>query len=124
MLYMNKIFSTIFRRYGITVQIPYYDHNLVDFVLSQPIHTVPIHRGGWKDKPLAQKVAQSLLPPGHWDKPKYNSPGFNQGAGLTKQTTKDFLEPFTNQAEAIATELWSGGCWEVAKMHLEPVVRM
>jgi asparagine synthetase B (glutamine-hydrolysing) len=91
---VNKLFSSIFRHYGIHVRMPYYDWDFMNWVLSQRLNIVPIS----KDKPFVQKAAAIILPPGTL-KPDYTSTGYVTGAGIKDNLAfRDFLDTTAKEA--------------------------
>ncbi|MFN6475322.1 asparagine synthase-related protein [Nostoc sp. DedQUE07] len=87
MLYLwndHKLFSSIFRHYGIHVRMPYFDWDLATWALSQPISIIPVD----KTKPFVKKAANLLLPPGPWNHSTYASTGYTKGAGWENPKSK------------------------------------
>jgi asparagine synthetase B (glutamine-hydrolysing) len=80
----HKLFSSIFREYNIHVRMPYFDWDLANWVLSQPIHIVPVD----KTKPFVKKAASLILPPGPWNDPNYASTGYTKGTGWENPQSK------------------------------------
>lgn len=74
---LNKLFSSIFRHYGVHVRMPYYDWDLMNWALSQRLNIIPID----KNKPFIKKAASIILPPGLWNDPNYSSTGYTKGTG-------------------------------------------
>lgn len=92
---LNKLFSVIFREYGVNVQMPYYDGDLLEWAFSQPLNIIPIS----KNKPFIRKVAQRLLPPGSWSTPSYVSTGYTKGTGWEDpqcKELKDYLKLYAD----------------------------
>ncbi|MEH2067875.1 MAG: asparagine synthase-related protein [Nostoc sp.] len=91
---VNKLFSSIFRHYGIHVRMPYYDWDFMNWVLSQRLNIIPIS----KDKPFVQKAAAIVLPSGVC-KPDYTSTGYVTGAGFKDNLSfRDFVDNTARQA--------------------------
>ena len=85
---MEKMFSSTFRRYGIEVRMPFFDTDLVEWILAQPTSIIPVKA----KKPFARIVARKLLPPGEWSRPVYNQRGYINGAGFYEETIRPTIE--------------------------------
>jgi asparagine synthetase B (glutamine-hydrolysing) len=113
---MVKMFASTFRRYGVQVRMPYYDADLLEWAFSQPTTIISVHHA----KPFARAVACSVLPPGPWLEPKYNSTGYITGAGLYEDRLRDALDSrlqfMRDWLRDIKTVPWQ----EIANQHLTP----
>ncbi|AUB37473.1 Asparagine synthetase B [Nostoc flagelliforme CCNUN1] len=94
---INKLFSSIFRHYGIHVRMPYYDWDFMNWVLAQRINIIPIN----KNKPFVKKAAMVILPRGLWSKEDYISTGYVKGVGFRDSAAlelRDYVDSSARQA--------------------------
>ena len=110
---MVKMFSATFRRYGIQVRMPFYDADLLEWAFAQPIEVIPVHHA----KPFARSVACSILPPGPWQNPKYNSTGYITGAGFYEDRLRDLVESKLKHSRAFLHDLKNLGWSKIAILH-------
>lgn len=73
----NKTYSSLFRSYGIDLRMPYWDYDLVNWTLAQPMEVIPVS----KNKPFVKAAAKKILPKGLWNDPGYKSTGYTKGVG-------------------------------------------
>lgn len=91
---INKLFSSIFRYYGVNVRMPYYDWDFMNWALSQRMNIIPIS----KTKPFVRKAATIILPPGLWNKDDYASTGYLTGTGLKDSVVlRDYIDSTARQ---------------------------
>lgn len=110
---MEKMFSTTFRRYGIEVRMPFFDTDLVEWMLAQPTTIIPVKA----KKPFARIVARKLLPPGEWSRPVYNQRGYINGAGFYEETIRPTIEHHLEAAKQRLVYLKQHSWRAIAQMH-------
>jgi hypothetical protein len=100
---MDKMFATTYRRYGIHNRTPFYDDNLLRFVISLPENIRPAKAG----KPFAVSIAKALIPQaGSWHGDKYMRRGFGAGAGYYfNDTCQETIEYELGNAREMFKEL-------------------
>lgn len=111
---MEKMFSTTFRRFGISVQMPYYDRDLANWVLSRSKKIIPVKA----KKPFARLVARTAMPHcGEWNNTNYNSKGYITGAGLYESVVFSAIEQELEKAKTRLSYLKNIHWTKVAAMH-------
>jgi asparagine synthetase B (glutamine-hydrolysing) len=112
---MVKMFASTFRRYGVEVRMPYYDADLIEWALSQPVTVVPVHHA----KPFVRLVACASLPPGPWMEQRYNSTGYITGAGFYEDRLRDTAEASIAQARSYLAQFKQLGYQKIAELHAQ-----
>jgi asparagine synthetase B (glutamine-hydrolysing) len=110
---MVKMFASTFRRYSVQVRMPYYDADLLEWTFSQPTTVIPVHHA----KPFARAVACSILPPGPWLEPKYNSTGYITGAGFYEDRILITIERSLEEMRPWLRDIKAQGWSAIAALH-------
>lgn len=107
---LDKLFAAALRRYGIQVRTPWFDHDLAEWVFSQPPQVIPVN---WK-KPFAIAAAKTVLPSvREWGK----SPGYPTGAGFYRAGFRESTDKLVARRAELLKQIKGWGHERIAGNH-------
>jgi hypothetical protein len=110
---MEKMFSSTFRRHGIKVQMPFFDTDLANWILSQTTDIIPVKAR----KPFARLATRKVLPMGEWSREVYNRHGYITGAGFYEDSIHPAIKKHLEKAKIVLAYFKSQDWRKIAEQH-------
>ncbi|MFN6475326.1 asparagine synthase-related protein [Nostoc sp. DedQUE07] len=115
---MEKMFSAVFRRHGIKVQMPFFDTDLANWVFSQTTNIIPVKAR----KPFARLATRKVLPIGEWSREVYNRHGYITGAGFYEDNIRPAIDEHLEKAKIVFAYIKTQDWRKIASQHdAEPI---
>lgn len=110
---MEKMFASTFRRHGIKVQMPFFDTDFANWILSQSTDIIPVKA----KKPFARLATRKVLPIGEWSRNVYNRHGYITGAGFYEDNIRPAIEVHLEKAKIYLAYLKTQDWRKIAQQH-------